>query len=402
MSNIRDTDLLLVNRNGTSFHCAKQDIDNVSDSDLFLINRSGVSFQCSKANVSANVRDDDAVLVNRSGVSYQATGADFKGIFESNYEETRPEGWVAGPVFAGAQFIDSADGDGVVIAIDGRSTGNTTDIVGSGDQFTIIDNFTGLARVRKSGVAYGNGRFVITVYNVKDNFSPMTYMSTDAGATWTAGNHPTGIPDPGTNYNRVIGTSGITYHPGLNQFIMMLTAETLNYVCRSTDGLSWTAESNSNIGPTVFIDYVRNKLYSEYLSATNRFLRYSTDATTWTPLSGFTQGRGISHGDGFFSAFGNDNPATIYQSSDGISWSAVGTAPTGKNVFGAGYGGGWSMAISTGTTDIIASKDGIDWEVIPGLSQYGRTINYSEELNKWHIFGVDGLTLHTDKTQAQS
>ena len=80
MSNIRDTDLLLVG-SGSSFQCSKANIGNVRNSDLFIVNRSGSSFQCSKANVATNVRDTDAVIVNRSGVSYQATGADFKAIF---------------------------------------------------------------------------------------------------------------------------------------------------------------------------------------------------------------------------------------------------------------------------------------------------------------------------------
>lgn len=81
MSNIRDTDLLLVTRSGSSFKCSRQDIANARDTDTFLISRGGVSNQCSKANIGTNVRDDDVVLVTRGGVAYKATGADLKGIF---------------------------------------------------------------------------------------------------------------------------------------------------------------------------------------------------------------------------------------------------------------------------------------------------------------------------------
>ena len=83
MSNIRDTDLLIVNRSGFSYQCSKANIGNVRDTDLFIVNRSGFSYQCSKANVATNVRDTDVVIVNRSGFSYQATGADFKALFGS-------------------------------------------------------------------------------------------------------------------------------------------------------------------------------------------------------------------------------------------------------------------------------------------------------------------------------
>ena len=102
MSNIRDTDLLLVNRSGFSYQCQKQDIgSNVRNSDLFLVNRSGFSFQCAKSDVQAKVRDTDAVLVNRSGFSYQATGADFKAAFSK-----KPNNFGLGTSWGGAMFVD--------------------------------------------------------------------------------------------------------------------------------------------------------------------------------------------------------------------------------------------------------------------------------------------------------
>jgi len=85
MSNIRDTDILLVNRAGSSFHCSKANIDNVRDTDTFLVNRDGTSYYVAKSDVSTNVRDTDLVLVNRSGASYKGTGADLKGAFTNRF-----------------------------------------------------------------------------------------------------------------------------------------------------------------------------------------------------------------------------------------------------------------------------------------------------------------------------
>lgn len=77
MSTIRDTDTLLINRAGASFHVEAQNFANVRDSDLLLVNRGGESFKCSKADVD-NIRDDDLLLVNRAGASFKVTGAQFK------------------------------------------------------------------------------------------------------------------------------------------------------------------------------------------------------------------------------------------------------------------------------------------------------------------------------------
>ena len=77
MSTIRDTDTLLINRAGSSFHVESQNFDNVRDSDLLLVNRGGASFKCSLADVD-NIRDDDVLIVNRAGASFKVTGAIFK------------------------------------------------------------------------------------------------------------------------------------------------------------------------------------------------------------------------------------------------------------------------------------------------------------------------------------
>ena len=78
MSNIRDTDLVLVSRSGTHYKCPASDLSNkLRDGDYLLVSRSGTHYKVSGADVN-NIRDTDTLLISRGSTPYKVTGADFK------------------------------------------------------------------------------------------------------------------------------------------------------------------------------------------------------------------------------------------------------------------------------------------------------------------------------------
>ena len=78
MSNIRDTDLVLVSRSGTPYDCPASELSNrLRDGDYLLVSRSGTPYKVSGSNID-NIRDNDTLLISRGSTPYKVTGADFK------------------------------------------------------------------------------------------------------------------------------------------------------------------------------------------------------------------------------------------------------------------------------------------------------------------------------------
>lgn len=79
-------------------------MSNLRDTDALLVNRNSSSAQVEKQNLMSNLRDDDLMLVNREGASYKITGKDLK-------DNLGPKGTVDTP-----SIIAPADGAGDLIA----------------------------------------------------------------------------------------------------------------------------------------------------------------------------------------------------------------------------------------------------------------------------------------------
>ena len=76
---IANTDKILVNRAGSSYHVEAQNFnDKAQASDILLVNRAGQSYKCSRAALDAKLLDTDILMINRGGISYKVTGAEFK------------------------------------------------------------------------------------------------------------------------------------------------------------------------------------------------------------------------------------------------------------------------------------------------------------------------------------
>ena len=85
MSNIRDTDLVLVSRGGTPYDCPASDLSSrLQDNDYLLVSRGGTPYKVSGSNIN-NISDNDTLLISRGSTPYKVTGADFKSLLGSTY-----------------------------------------------------------------------------------------------------------------------------------------------------------------------------------------------------------------------------------------------------------------------------------------------------------------------------
>ena len=85
MSNIRDTDLVLVSRSGTHYKCPASDLSNkLRDGDYLLVSRSGTHYKVSGADVN-NIRDTDTLLISRGNTPYKVTGAVFRTLLGTTW-----------------------------------------------------------------------------------------------------------------------------------------------------------------------------------------------------------------------------------------------------------------------------------------------------------------------------
>jgi len=76
MSTINGSDLILINRGGTSYKTTIDNYSSVQDTDLIIVNRGGTSYKVTKA-LDYTISATDLLFLNRGGTSYKVTGADF-------------------------------------------------------------------------------------------------------------------------------------------------------------------------------------------------------------------------------------------------------------------------------------------------------------------------------------
>ena len=92
-------------------------------------------------------------------------------------------------------------------------------------------------------------------------------------------------------------------------------------------------------------------------------IAYSSDGITWTGIgtSIFNiEGNGVAYGNGRWVAVGNGINSIAY-SSDGITWTGRGISIFSSYGYGVAYGNGRWVAVGYGTNSIAYSSDGITW-----------------------------------------
>ena len=219
------------------------------------------------------------------------------------------------------------------------------------DAFNLnASDFTISSSYNSHDIAYGNGKYVLALYNTK-----YFAHSTDGNS------FSTGIVYSryGNYYTDTVYPVSIIY--GNNRFIM----HSGQYVYYSSDGSKWTSVSVAGYGA-----YNYRASFSLYgngifvLSLVNQpYMYYSTTGTSWTSVSVTAATyTGAAYGAEKFVYITADG--TTYYSSNGSSWS-TGSIGNGSNWNTLCYGNDRFVAISTDGS-VAISTDGLAWTYYSG------------------------------------
>ena len=188
-----------------------------------------------------------------------------------------------------------------------------------------------------NGIAYGNGKYVVSHYGSSDKL----LVSVD-GINWAE------IDKPGVSY---MGVSGLKF---LNGKFMLAVFKNIFY---SLDGENWTQAALTASQTIQAITYGNGKYVAVGLSGTSY---YSTDGINWTAGSGLNTSynyRKVEYGNGVFVAI--TDKAYPYYSTDGITWVKGGYTPT--NACDLTFGNGIFMVAIKSSSYIYISTDGKSW-----------------------------------------
>ena len=211
-----------------------------------------------------------------------------------------------------------------------------------------------------ASVAYGGGKFVA----VSTTGHIMT--STD-GITWTLQTNPT-----------ITSLRGIAYGGGLFVAVGYNGSSSTSNVLTSPDGVTWTARTSTEPFLWFAVTYGGGKFVaaaalSGGASGTTATM-YSSDGITWSNSGTFSAAMAsissIAYGGGVYvaTAYAAGGASSIEYSTDGAAWTAA-TTPSSPAIWSSvTYGAGVFVAVANntagGTTvsnDIVTSTDGINW-----------------------------------------
>lgn len=272
-------------------------MSTVNDTDLLLVERDGTQYKITFDEMST-INDDDLLLVERNGVQHQLAAVDLD----------LSSGSIASPV----EVLTPDDGAGVGGAITFQPVSEPIVSGPRREQYygtqSISTQITNVSNVNYSSVSSnGAGTTILTPdhYNVYG----ITYQ-TDWG--WTRGFTPTGA-----RYFKDSLWTG-------SKFVVI--TEESPYVYTSPDGITWTAASDAKSGNWQKI--IRNDQTGRLLVSkgqndpTNRYMYSDDDGDTWTYSSGVVEGpigEYTAYGNGVFTTAPNYNKHGEW-SNDGVNW----------------------------------------------------------------------------------
>jgi hypothetical protein len=207
------------------------------------------------------------------------------------------------------------------------------------------------------GIAYGDDGVNAGFVAVRND--GQTFSSTD-GASWTS---RTKTEVKGSEsfamsiaYGEVTGADGKAH----GRFVAVGMTGKAAY---STDGVTWTAVSDTNFGGSDIRDIAFGGGKFVAVGMTGK-AAYSTDGVSWTAVSDTKFGTatitGISYGAGKFVAVGAGGKSAY--STDGVTWTAGGATGLrlGTGRINIAFGGGEFIAVSD-NNETAYSLDGINW-----------------------------------------
>lgn len=200
--------------------------------------------------------------------------------------------------------------------------------------------------VRTSGTS-GNLLDVVWNGSIFVAVAPNNFTTSSNGATWTAVTGFENLPFTSVSWS---GT----------RFVVTNTTNGTAFV--STDGATWSRSATAYAGPILFSGYFGGR----FVAIGANQIQYSTDGLDWDNVDNVQYvptalNRTYKLGNRYYAL---STTAGIYQSSDGITWSAAKTAPL-RPFVGMAYNGTFWLAVTGSSTgmpvSVYKSTDGINW-----------------------------------------
>ena len=258
-----------------------------------------------------------------------------------------PDTWTAASAAGdGGQFFAITYGNGKFVAV-GQDGDNR--IMYSSDAVTWSSfDSSSMGDIAWRGVAYGNGKFVIT--SLADGSGGKIAYASDSDLTsWTE------VTPPEDN-----NWSNITY--GNGKFVAVATSGTNRVMYASDSNLnSWTAVAGAQASTSWYdIAYGNGKFVAVSSNGAKR-VQYAldNDLSTWYTATAaeYTLWRGITYGNGKFVAVADLGTNRIMYSIDGINWTGA-AAPEANAWYRIAYGNGMFVSVSyNGTNRIMYALD---------------------------------------------
>lgn len=257
--------------------------------------------------------------------------------------------------------------------------------------------YYGARYIRYNDVKFANNMFVAVAHVTSPDdrassygnryYDEMTIYTSNDGWNWQFRYNPRG------NWKACAYGNG--------RWVVVGKSDSNTSMCTSTDGVTWSEVSGdpfSGYGDIIFANgmFVAVANYSGSSNTTN-VIAYSTDGLNWSTAQA-TPGNYtyITHGDGKFVAYngtGGSYKNKVVVSEDGINWTSHPGfyEDDGTDVYIAGltYGGGYFWAGGQGY--LFKSEDGRNWD----SSKVSITLLNDDVLNSADSSVVDGAALST-------
>ena len=275
--------------------------------------------------------------VTSGGGLFVAVGQD--GILINSSDTTN---WFTQSIPTSQNLNAIAYGNGTFVAV-----GDSGTIVKSSDSgwTNLVANSFAL-----SSIAYGNGQFATVGPGGK-------ILSSSDGISWT--NRNSGIT---SDLNAILFTN--------NLFIAIGSSVILT----SSNAINWNISANFSASTIAF----GNNLFVAFNAPTSQGLILSSNGTTWTRITTTVNPFAITFGKGLFVGVGGFGP--ILTSNNGTNWNSI--ANPGDYLSSAAFGNG--QFVITGDASIYTSSDGVTWsQEASSLTQNGIG----------HVFFGNGLFL---------
>ena len=340
-------------------------MSTVNDTDLLLVERNGTQYQITFDEMST-LNDDDLLLVERGGVQYKLAAVDLD----------LSSGSMGSPV----EVLTPLDGAGVGGAFNYTAVSDV--VTSKGDPFRVrgVTYSTTLGEDPEEiqTMAYGNGRYVVTTDGSASNSQMVARYSDDGGLTWTQAP----FPSMQSVYKMI--------HNGTHFVAVGSGDHTIVY---SADGITWSV-SSGDIGYTYsdlafdpssgrivavgnYLSYHQTRSTSfDYADGRSSVIYSDDNGATWVRPNLTSGSNGtvniryhnhtsIAYGNGLW-VVGPSYEADSMYSNDGVNWYSSGNDSYGNYaqsnlIYNDEAGYFMFIAISGSNRHTVTTYNGINW-----------------------------------------